>query len=376
MPPALSQPALFQRLRLRDLELANRIVVSPMCQYSAADGSATDWHFIHLNTLALSGAGLVLVEATAVDPAGRITPPCLGLYSDQNEQALARVLGAVRRYSSAALGIQLGHAGRKASSREPWNGGTLILPQDGGWQPVAPSAIPEDPGEPPPRALRKDELPRVVEAFAGAARRADRLGFDAVELHGAHGYLLHEFLSPIANRRDDEYGGSLENRMRFPLEVFDAVRAVWPPGKPLGVRLSCTDWVEGGWDIDQTVELARALAARGCDWIDCSSGGVSPRQKIPLAPGYQVPFAERVRREAGIPTIAIGLITDPHQAEEIVWSGKADLVALARGMLYDPRWGWHAAAALGGTVVAPKQYWRGVPREHAQTFAKAGAGKR
>jgi NADPH2 dehydrogenase len=368
--------ALFQPIRLRELELANRIVVSPMCQYSAVEGSATDWHFIHLNTLALSGAGLVLVEATAVDPVGRITPPCLGLYSDANERALARVVDAARRYSSAALGIQLSHAGRKASSREPWNGGALILPQDGGWQTVAPSAIPQGPDEPPPRALCRDELPGIVEAFAHAARRADRLGFDAIELHGAHGYLMHEFLSPLANQRDDDYGGTLENRMRFPLGVFDAVRAVWPRAKPLGVRLSCTDWIEGGWDIDQTVVLARALAARGCDWIDCSSGGVSPKQKIPLAPGYQVPFAERIRREAGIPTIAIGLITDPHHAEEIVSSGKADMVALARGMLYDPRWGWHAAAALGGTVIAPKQYWRGVPREFAQTFAGTRIGQR
>jgi NADPH2 dehydrogenase len=369
-------PALFQPIRLRELELANRIVVSPMCQYSAVEGSATDWHFIHLNTLALSGAGLVLVEATAVDPVGRITPPCLGLYSDENERALAGVVDAVRRYSSAALGIQLGHAGRKASSREPWNGGSLILPQDGGWQTVAPSAIPQGPDEPPPRALRRDELSGIVEAFARAARRAGRLGFDAIELHGAHGYLMHEFLSPLANQRDDDYGGTLENRMRFPLEVFDAVRAVWPRAKPLGVRLSCTDWIEGGWDIDQTVVLARALAARGCDWIDCSSGGVSLKQKIPLAPGYQVPFAERIRREAGIPTFAIGLITDPHHAEEIVSSGKADMVALARGMLYDPRWGWHAAAALGGTVVAPKQYWRGVPRKFAQTFAGTRIGQR
>jgi len=369
-------PALFQPIRVRDLELANRIVVSPMCQYSAVEGSATDWHLIHLNTLALSGAGLLLVEATAVDPVGRITPPCLGLYSDENERALARVVDAVRRFAGAALGIQLSHAGRKASSREPWNGGSLILPQDGGWQPVAPSAVPQGSDEPPPRALRRDELPGVVEAFARAARRADRLGFDAIELHGAHGYLMHQFLSPIANRRDDDYGGTLANRMRLPLEIFDAVRSVWPRAKPLGVRLSCTDWVEGGWDIDQTVELARALAARGCDWIDCSSGGVSPKQKIPLGPGYQVPFAERIRREAGIPTIAIGLITDPHHAEEIVSSGKADMVALARGMLYDPRWGWHAAAALGGTVVAPKQYWRGVPREFAQTFVGMRIGQR
>jgi len=369
-------PALFNPIRLRELELANRIVVSPMCQYSAEDGTATDWHLIHLNTLALSGAAMVFVEATAVEAVGRITPGCLGLYSDANERALVPVLSAVRRYSHAAMGIQLGHAGRKASSRAPWDGGTLILPQDGGWQTVAPSAIAHGGDEPPPHALGKDEIARIVERFAESARRAERLGFDAVELHGAHGYLMHEFLSPLANRRDDEYGGSLENRMRFALEVFGAVRAVWPARKPLGVRLSCSDWVEGGWDIEQSVVLARELKARGCDWIDCSGGGVSSKQKIPLAPGYQVPFAERIRHQTGIPTIAIGLITDPQQAEEIVASGKADMVALARGMLYDPRWGWHAAAALGGTVQAPKQYWRGVPRDVAGSFANTRTGQR
>lgn len=369
-------PALFRPIHLRELELANRIVVSPMCQYSADDGTASDWHHIHLPTLAMSGAALLLVEATAVEAVGRITPGCLGLYSDANERALAPVVSAVRRYGSAAFGIQLAHAGRKASSQAPWDGGKLILQQDGGWQPVAPSAIAHGADEPPPHALEKAEITRIVDRFADSARRALRLGFDAIELHGAHGYLMHEFLSPIANRRDDEYGGSLENRMRFPLAVFDAVRAVWPAEKPLGVRLSCADWVEGGWDIEQTVVLAHELKKRGCDWIDCSGGGISPQQKIPLGPGYQVPFAERVRRETGIPTIAIGLITDPHQAEEIVASGKADMIALARGMLYDPRWGWHAAAALGGTVQAPKQYWRSVPREFAKTFANTRIGQR
>jgi NADPH2 dehydrogenase len=372
----MPSPVLFSPIRLRELELANRIVVSPMCQYSATDGTASDWHLIHLNTLAMSGAGLVFVEATAVDTVGRITPGCLGLYSDANERALEPVIAAVRRYSSAAFGIQLAHAGRKASSRAPWDGGDLILPRDGGWQPVAPSPIAQGADEPPPHALTKPEISRIVDLFAESARRAGRLGFDVIELHGAHGYLMHEFLSPIANRRDDEYGGSLENRMRFPLAVFDAVRTVWPASKPLGIRLSCADWVPDGWDIDQTVALAHELKKRNCDWIDCSGGGVSPQQKIPLGPGYQVPFAERIRRETGIPTIAIGLITDPHHAEEIVASGKADMVALARGMLYDPRWGWHAAAALGGTVNAPKQYWRSVPRDFAKTFANIRTGQR
>jgi 2,4-dienoyl-CoA reductase-like NADH-dependent reductase (Old Yellow Enzyme family) len=369
-------PALFNPIRLRNLEVANRIVVSPMCQYSAEDGTASEWHLIHLNTLAMSGAGLLFVEATAVEAVGRITPGCLGLYSDANEQALAPVIASVRRHSNAAVGIQLGHAGRKASSRAPWDGGTLILSQDAGWQTVAPSAVAQGADEPAPRALEKSEIARIVERFVDSTRRADRLGFDAIELHGAHGYLMHEFLSPIANRRDDEYGGPLENRMRFPLQVFDAVRAAWPDTKPLGVRLSCTDWVEGGWEIEQSVVFARALKARGCDWIDCSGGGVSSQQKIPLGPGYQVPFAERIRQETGIPTIAVGLITDPHQAEEIIASGKADMVALARGMLYDPRWGWHAAAALGGTVQAPKQYWRSVPRDVAKSFANTTTGQR
>ncbi len=368
--------ALFTPLRLRSLTLPNRIIVSPMCQYSAEDGSANDWHLIHLGSLSLGGAGLLFVEATAVEPIGRITPGCHGLYSDENERALARVVEAIRRYSPINLGIQLAHAGRKGSSEVPWRGGMLIPPNQGGWQPVAPSALPHLPQETAPTPLDRAGLQRIRDAFAAAARRALRLGFDAIELHSAHGYLLHEFLSPISNRREDEYGGSRDNRMRFPLEVFEAVRAVWPQDRPLGVRISSTDWVEGGWDIADSVALARELKARGCDWIDCSGGGVSPQQKIPLGPGYQVPFSKRIRAEAAIPTVAVGLITDPKHAEAIIDGGEADMVAMARAMLYDPRWAWHAAAALGGEVHAPEQYWRCAPREAGRVFGDTKLGMR
>jgi 2,4-dienoyl-CoA reductase-like NADH-dependent reductase (Old Yellow Enzyme family) len=367
---------LFSEFRLRDLTLANRVVVSPMCQYSAVEGSASDWHLIHLGHLALGGAGLLCVEATAVEAVGRITPGCLGLYSDDNERALAGVVTAVRQHSPIKLGIQLAHAGRKGSSDVPWRGGALLPPEQGGWQPVAPSALAQRPDEPAPAALDQAGLARVRAAFVAAARRADRLDFDAIELHAAHGYLLHEFLSPIANQRADEYGGTRERRMRFPLEVFDAVRAAWPEHKPLGVRVSATDWVAGGWDIEDTVALARALKARGCDWIDCSSGGVSSQQQVATAPGYQVPFARRIRAETGIATMAVGLITDPRQADAIVANGDADLVALARAMLYDPRWAWHAAATLGASADAPPQYWRCAPREASQLFGRTKTGQR
>ncbi len=368
--------ALFSPIRLRELRLPNRIVVSPMCQYSAEDGSATDWHFIHLGQLSLGGAALLFVEATGVEAIGRITPGCLGLYSDENERALARVVAAIRRYSPVALGIQLAHAGRKGSSEVPWRGGQLIPLDRGGWRPVAPSEVPVTAEEAPPAALDRGGMERIRDAFVAATRRALRLGCDAIELHSAHGYLLHEFLSPIANRRADGYGGSRANRMRFPLEVFDAVRAAWPAEKPLGVRISATDWVEGGWDIGDSVAYATELKRRGCDWIDCSSGGVSPQQKIALGPGYQVPFSRRIRAEVDIATVGVGLITETRQAEEIVAAGDADMVALARGMLYDPRWAWHAAAALGGEVHAPQPYWRCPPREAGRIFGDTKLGMR
>jgi 2,4-dienoyl-CoA reductase-like NADH-dependent reductase (Old Yellow Enzyme family) len=367
---------LFSPIQLRDLKLANRIMVSPMCQYSSENGEATDWHFTHINSLALSGAAMFCIEATHVEAIGRITPGCLGLYNDATEAALRPILASVRKHSHAAVAMQLAHAGRKGSSHVPWDGGQLIPISEGGWQPVAPSAVSHKEGEAPPLALDAAGLARVRDAFVAAAGRAERLGIDALELHSAHGYLMHQFLSPISNRRTDQYGGSLENRMRFPLEVFDAVRAVFPKGKPIGIRVSCTDWVEGGWDIHQTIEYAKELKQRHVDWIDASSGGVSPLQKIPLGPGYQVPFAQAIKEATGVTTMAVGLITEAKQAEEIVASGKADMVTLARGMLYDPRWGWHAAAELGGEVSAPPQYWRSQPSTQKALFGKTSFGTR
>jgi 2,4-dienoyl-CoA reductase-like NADH-dependent reductase (Old Yellow Enzyme family) len=368
---------LFTPWQLGELQLPNRIVVAPMCQYSADEGCAGDWHMVHLGHLALSGAGLLVLEATAVSAVGRISPQDLGLYSDANEAALARVLHAVRAHAPIGVAIQLSHAGRKGSSRAPWDGGLQIRPgEPGGWQTVAPSAVPHGSGEDPPLALDREGLARVRDEFVAAARRAARLGLDGIELHAAHGYLLHQFLSPLANRRDDAYGGSLENRMRFPLEVFDAVRAAFPANKPVWVRVSATDWVEGGWDPDSTVRFGNALKARGCAALHVSTGGVSPAQKIPLGPGYQVPFAQRMKAEVGLPTIAVGLITEPAQAEAVVAEGRADAVAMARAMLYDPRWPWHAAAQLGAKVTAPKQYWRSQPREHKDLFEAASFGQR
>jgi 2,4-dienoyl-CoA reductase-like NADH-dependent reductase (Old Yellow Enzyme family) len=347
-----------------------------MCQYSAVDGAATDWHQMHLGQLALSGAGLLIIEATAVEAIGRITPGCLGLWSDATEAALQRVLHSVRAHSRMPIAIQLGHAGRKGSSHAPWDGGQLIAPEQGGWRPVAPSALPQLEGEAPPLVLDETGLQRIVAAFVDAAQRAQRLGLDAIELHVAHGYLLHQFLSPISNVRSDAYGGSLENRMRFPLQVFEAVRAAVPASMPVGLRLSATDWVDGGWDPAQSLAFARALQARGLSFLHVSSGGISPQQKIPIGPGYQVGLAEALKRETGLPTVAVGLITEPDQAEAIVASGQSDLVALARGMLFDPRWPWRAAARLGATVEAPPQYWRSQPRGMNGLFGDVRIGMR
>lgn len=370
-------PRLFEPMRIGPLSLDNRILIAPMCQYSASEGTPGDWHLIHLGHLALSGAGLLILEATAVEAEGRITPGDLGLYSDANEEGLARVLAAMRAHSSMPVAMQLGHAGRKASSRAPWEGGAQIRPgEPGGWKAFAPSAVPHAPGEDVPLALDTEGLARVREAFVVAARRAARLGIEGIEIHAAHGYLLHQFLSPLANHRDDAYGGSLENRLRFPLEVFDAVRAVFPAERPVWVRVSAVDWVEGGWDLEGTVAFARALEARGCAAIHVSSGGVSPKQAIALGAGYQVPFAERVKAEVGIPVIAVGLITEARQAEAILAEGRADAISLARAILYDPRWPWHAAAELGAQVKAPVQYWRSQPREFKDLFENAKFGAR
>ena len=361
--------ALFTPYRLGSLELRNRIVIAPMCQYSADDGRATDWHLIHLGNLALSGAGLLIIEATAVLPEGRISPDDLGLWSAETENALRRVVETVRRYSDMPIAIQLAHAGRKASTHTPWKGSGQIRPgEDRGWQTVAPSAIPFAEGENPPIALDHGGLAAVRDAFVEAARRSARLGFDAIQLHGAHGYLLHQFLSPLANQREDDYGGSLENRMRFPLEVFDAVRTVFPVERPVSMRVSGTDWAEGGWDLEQTIAFAKALAARGCSAIHVSSGGMTPVQKIPVGPSYQVPLARAVKAATNLPTVAVGLIAGYDQAEAVIGTGDADFIALARTILYDPRWPWHAAAHLGATVKAPKQYLRSQPNRHRHLF--------
>ncbi|AOJ20321.1 oxidoreductase [Burkholderia cenocepacia] len=368
--------ALFSPFTLRGVTLPNRIVISPMCQYSAERGEATDWHMIHLGHLALSGAGLLCIEATAVEPDGRITHGDLGLWDDVTEAALKPVLAAIRKHSPIRVAMQLSHAGRKASSAAPWEGGQLVPVADGGWLPHGPSAVPHKDGETPPLALDAAGLNRIREAFAASARRAARLGIDAIEVHAAHGYLLHQFLSPLANRRTDEYGGSRENRMRFPLEIFEIVRAAFPEDRPVGVRVSATDWVESGWELDDTIAFAHELKRRGCDWIDVSSGGVSPLQKIPLSPGYQVPFAQAVKRAVGMPTIAVGLINEPAHANRLIEAGDADLVAMARAMLYDPRWPWHAAAELGAQVTAPPQYWRSQPREHKALFGDVAFGQR
>jgi len=361
---------LFTPMRVGSLELENRIVIAPMCQYSAENGSMTDWHTIHLGQLALSGAALLTIEATAVTPEGRISYGDVGLYSDENEAAMRRVLETVRRWSDMPIAVQLAHAGRKASTEIPWKGGGQIRPgQPGGWQTEAPSAVPFKESENPPTALDGAGLARVRDAFADAARRSARLGLDAVQIHAAHGYLLHQFLSPLSNRRDDEYGGPLENRMRFPLEVFDAVRDAFPAERPVTVRVSGTDWVEGGWTIEETVAFARALEERGCGAIHVSSGGLSAAQQIPMGPNYQVPLARAVKAAVRMPVVAVGLITEFEQAEAIVGTGDADFVALARAILYDPHWPWHAAAHLGARVKAPKQYLRSQPRQYRELFA-------
>jgi 2,4-dienoyl-CoA reductase-like NADH-dependent reductase (Old Yellow Enzyme family) len=365
----MAGPALFTPLDIGGLSLANRIVIAPMCQYSAIDGCMTDWHLIHLGQLALSGAALLTIEATAVVPEGRISWADVGLWSDDNEAAMRVVLESVRRWSPMPIAIQLAHAGRKASTEVPWGGGAQIAPEDPhGWQTEAPSALPFAASEHAPTALDSAGLTRIRDAFVAAAKRAARLGIDAVQLHGAHGYLIHQFLSPLSNRRDDEYGGSLENRMRYPLELFDAVRAAFPADRPVTMRVSGSDWAEGGWDVEQTIAFAQALEARGCAAIHVSSGGLTPAQQIPVGPSYQVPLARAVKQAVGIPVIAVGLITDFEQAEAIVGTGDADLIALARTILYDPRWPWHAAAHLGARVWAPNQYLRSQPRRYRDLF--------
>ncbi len=349
---------LFSPFSLGERELANRIVVAPMCQYSAVDGTMTDWHLMHLGQYAVGGAGLVFFEASGVEAQGRITPGCPGLYSDENEQAMARIVRFFKDYGHAVPGIQLAHAGRKASAHVPWNGGTPLDANSGAWQTSGPSALAYAEGWHIPTAETEQGLGRIKQAFVQAAVRAVRAGFEVIEIHAAHGYLLHQFLSPLSNQRDDRYGGSLENRMRFPLEIFEAVQAVCPVSLPVGIRVSATDWVAGGWTLEECTEFAMRLKALGCAFIDVSSGGNSPLQEIEVGAGYQVPFAQTIRAATGLPTMAVGMISEPRQAETIIASGQADFVALARGMLYDPRWAWHAAEALGDQAAFPPQYQR------------------
>jgi 2,4-dienoyl-CoA reductase-like NADH-dependent reductase (Old Yellow Enzyme family) len=347
---------LFSPLKLRFLTFPNRIFVSPMCQYSSDNGMPNEWHFVHLGSRAVGGAALVCVEASAVTPEGRITPWDAGIWSQDHAKAWKKVADFIRS-QGAVPAMQIAHAGRKASCNKPWLGGKPLAPGEGAWTTLGPSAIPFG-SYPPPRAMTREEIAATVEDFRRGARHALDAGVDAVEIHGAHGYLLHSFCSPLSNRRTDEYGGSLENRMRFPLEVARAVRELWPDDKPVFYRISATDWAEGGWDLAQSIELCKRLKAAGIDLVDCSSGGNIAEQKIVLGPGYQVPFADAIRREAGIPTMAVGLISDAVQAEQIVFHGQADAVCLARALLRDPYWPRHAAKTLGVDMPWPDQYKR------------------
>jgi 2,4-dienoyl-CoA reductase-like NADH-dependent reductase (Old Yellow Enzyme family) len=355
-----NSPHLFQPLTLKSVTLRNRVGVSPMCEYSSDDGLMSDWHLVHLGSRAVGGAGLVIVEATAVSPEGRITPGDAGIWADKHIEPLARIVRFVSE-QGAVPGIQIAHAGRKASASRPWEGGAHLADDAGGWPIVGPSEIAfGDDLKKVPHALSETEIGQIQQQFVAAAKRALAAGFRWIELHAAHGYLMHEFLSPLSNQRTDKYGGGFENRIRFVAETTRAVRAVWPDNLPFTVRLSCTDWVANGWDIEQSIELSRRLKAEGVDLIDCSSGGMVPHAKIPVGPGYQVPFAERIRKDAKIATAAVGMITQPAQADEIIREGRADIVLLAREFLRDPYWPAHAARALGhaAAVPPPKQYAR------------------
>lgn len=361
---------LFSPITFRGLTLPNRIAVSPMCQYNSDNGSANDWHLQHYGSFSLGAAGLVMTEMTDVCPQGRISPRCAGMYSDDNEKALKRVHDFCRQYGVAKLGVQLAHAGRKGPQMPPAAGGKPILEGPDFWTPEAPSAIPYDAGWPVPKAMTKDDIKRVCQEFAEAAKRVDRIGFDVIELHGAHGYLGHQFLSPISNQRTDEYGGSTENRMRFVIEMYEAVRAVWPDNKPIGLRVSATDWVDGGWTPEETVMLAKEMKKRGLDYMDVTTGGLSPAQKIPVAAGFQVPFGEKVKKEASIPTMSVGLIAGYQQAEDIIASGRADMICIGRAALWDPRWAWHAAEELGAEAPYAPKTMASHPKLRPQLFPK------
>jgi len=365
----MNHPLLFTPIQVGNLELANRIVIAPMAQYSAEAGRMNDWHLMHLGQLANSGAAALTIEGAAVSPEGRTTYADVGLYSDDSESSMARVLQSVRRWSDIPIGIQINHAGRKGSRQKLWDGGAQMPSgQPNGWKTYAPSPIAFTAADTPPVALDRDDLAAVRNAFADAARRASRLGLDFIQILGGHGYLVHQFLSPLSNRRDDEYGGSLENRMRFPLEIFETVRDAFAHDRPVSVRVSATDWVEGGWSVEETVAFVKALEVRGCAAINVSSGGLIPSAQIPVGPGYQLSLARAVKQATTLPVVAVGLITEFEQAESILRSGDADLIALARAMLYDPRWPWHAAAHFGAQIKAPKQYLRSQPSSLRNLF--------
>ncbi len=370
---------LFSPFKMRGITLDNRIIVSPMCEYSAVNGNAQDWHLMHLGQFATGGYGLVITEAAAVEARGRITHNDLGIWSDDNEEALARVMRFCREYGQAKMGIQLAHAGRKASTNRPWEGRDSLSEEQNPWETISSSATPQDEGWHTPKAMDRNDMDTVRDAFVVATKRSDRLGFDMIEVHSAHGYLLHEFLSPICNTRNDEYGGTIENRMRFPLEVFAAMRDVWPEEKPMGLRLSATDWEDNGWTPEDSVIYSQKLKELGCDYICASSGGISGNTRLELGEGYQIEFAEKIRRDAGIPTMAVGMIYDPHHAESVLAQGQGDMVALARGLLFDPHWPVRAAAALGVEASSPPQYQRAYGfrflREKEQAWIKPQPAK-
>lgn len=352
---------LFTPIKIGQQTLENRIVIPPMCQYSAVEGKATDWHLMHYGQLSHSGAGLMIIEATSICPEARLSPYDLGLWNDETEHGMKKLIRSIRGYSDMPIAVQLVHAGRKASMCKPWEGTHYVAPEQGGWQTVAPSAIPFNRDYNTPRELSLSEIEQIIQLFAQAAKRADSAGLDMIELHAAHGYLLHQFLSPLTNHRQDQYGGRLENRMRLVLEVYQAVRQVFPAGKAVGIRISATDWVDGGWDLEQSIVLAKALDELGCSYIHVSTGGLSDQQKIPVGPNYQVPFAQGLKQQVSMPTIAVGLISESEQAEAIVGTGQADMVAIGRGMLFNPHWAWKTAAELGETVTVPVQYARAQP---------------
>lgn len=363
--------SLFTPLELRGLTLPNRVIIAPMCQYSAIDGRATDWHLIHLGQLAQSGSGMLIVEASGVEPRGRITHGCLGLYDDETEAALSRVVQACRTHGNTPIALQLGHAGRKASAHPPQDGGAPLTESEGAWETIGPSAIPFANNWHRPREMDRGVMDEVIAAHVQAVERSARIGFDAIELHGAHGYLMSAFLSPLANRRTDVHGGAMENRMRFPLEVFEAMRAAWPSDKPMGVRFNGTDWDDNGLDIDDAITLGSALNSLGCDFFDISGGGNS-MMRPEVGPAYQAPLAAAVKQATGVPTMAVGMIRDPKLAEDLIASGRCDMVALARGFLYEPRWTWRAAFELGGDADYPEQYRRANPLLWRQAFPEAG----